>query len=96
MKLVYQLDHESQNYDTNAVEHRVREHCLKSELVDTCGSAVDSTFASIDIAVQPNYAIGVFKDNKLMLTPLSKFHQVRPSFDHVNEERQRRTIQTKE
>ena len=31
-----------------------------------------------------------------MLTPLKKFQQVRPSFDHVDEERQRRTIQTKD
>lgn len=62
LKLVYELEQDSHNYDANAVEHRVKEHCLKSELVDTCGSAVDSTFTSIDIAVQPNYAIGVFKD----------------------------------
>ena len=74
MRLVFELDQASNNYDANAVEHRVKEHCLKSELVDTCGSAVDSTFNSIDIAVQPNYAIGVFKDQKFLLTPLSKFH----------------------
>ena len=65
---------------------------MHSELVDTCGTAVDSTFASIEVAVQPNYAIGVFKDQKLMLTPIKKFHQVRPAFDHVNEERKVRTI----
>ena len=62
LKLVYELDRDSQNYDANAVEHRVQEHCLKTELVDTCGSATDSTFASIEVAVQPNYAVGVFKD----------------------------------
>lgn len=74
MKLMYQLDEGSANYDENAVEHRIKEHSLKTELVDTCGSAVDSTFASIDVEVQPNYAIGVFKNNQLMLTPLKKFH----------------------
>lgn len=96
LNLVYDLDVGSQNYDSNAVEHRVRQHSLKTEIVDTCGTAVDSTFTSIEVAVQPNYAIGVFEDNKLMLTPLSRFQQVRPSFDHVDEERTRRTIQTKD
>ena len=46
--------------------------------------------------MQPNYAVGVFHDSKLMLTPLHKFQQVRPSFEHVDAERQRRTIQSKE
>lgn len=36
--------------------------------------AVDSTFASVEVNVQPNYAVGVFKDQKLMITPLNKFH----------------------
>lgn len=58
--------------------------------------AVDSTFASVEVNVQPNYAIGVFKDDQFVITPLKKFHQVRPSFDHVDEERQRMTIHTKE
>lgn len=62
LKFVYELDTEGQNYDVNAVEHRVKQHVLKSEIVDTCGSATDSTFASIEVPVQPNYAIGVFKD----------------------------------
>jgi hypothetical protein len=69
---------------------------LESQIVDTCGSAVDSTFASVEVAVQPNYAIGVFRDQKLMITPLKKFQQVRPNFNHVDEERKKRTIQTKE
>lgn len=46
---------------------------LESQIVDTCGSAVDSTFTSVEVAVQPNYAIGVFTDSKLMITPLKKF-----------------------
>lgn len=87
LKFVYELASDGQNYDVNAVEHRVKQHVLKSEIVDTCGSATDSTFASIEVPVQPNYAIGVFKDQALMLTPLTKFHQVRPCFDHVDEER---------
>ena len=62
------------NYDSNAVEHRIHKHVLESEIVDMCGSAVDSTFASVEVAVQPNYAIGVFKDQKLLLTPLRRFH----------------------
>ena len=37
LKLVYQLDNKSKNYDSNADEHRINEHMLKSELVDTCG-----------------------------------------------------------
>ena len=92
---MYGLDSQSANYDKNA-SHRIKEHTLVTEIVDTCGSAVDSTFASIEVACQPNYAIGVFKDNRLMLTPLKKFHQVRPSFEHVDEERQRSTIHTRE
>ena len=51
LKLVYELEHGSQNYDANAVEHRITEHCLKTELVDICGSATDSTFASVEVAV---------------------------------------------
>ncbi len=39
------------NYDSNAVEHRIRRHILESEVVDTCGTAVDSTFASVEVAV---------------------------------------------
>ena len=63
----------SQNYDSNAMEHRIRQHVLKTEVVDMCGQAVDSTFTSIEVACQANYTIGVFNDNKLMLTPLKKF-----------------------
>ena len=37
LKLLYQLDNKSKNYDSNADEHRINEHMLKSELVDTCG-----------------------------------------------------------
>ena len=51
LKLTYDLKTGStQNYDSNAMEHRIRQHVLKSQLVDTCGSAVDSTFASIEVA----------------------------------------------
>lgn len=42
-------------------------------MVDTCGTEVDSTFASHELNIQANYAIGVFKDNKFILTPLHKF-----------------------
>ena len=86
----------TENFDSNAVEHRIRRHVLESQIVDTCGTAVDSTFASVEVAVQPNYAIGVFQGQKLMITPLKKFQQVRPNFAHVDEERKKRTIQTKE
>ena len=30
MKLVYELDQSSKNYDTNAVEHRIRQHSLQT------------------------------------------------------------------
>lgn len=51
LKLSYDLKTgAAHNYDSNAMEHRIRQHVLKSELVDTCGSAVDSTFASIEVA----------------------------------------------
>lgn len=78
------------------MEHRIRRNVLESQIVDTCGAAVDSTFASVEVAVQPNYAIGVFTDQRLMITPLKRFQQVRPNFDHVDEERKKRTIQTKQ
>ena len=74
------------------MEHRIRRNVLESQIVDTCGAAVDSTFASVEVAVQPNYAIGVFTDQRLMITPLKRFQQVRPNFDHVDEERKKRTI----
>ncbi len=85
----FQLDN-GINYDKNAVDHRIVTQTLLSTPVDTCGTAVDSTFASIALNVQANYAIGVFKDDRFMLTPLQKFQQVRPSFDHVNKEREAR------
>lgn len=61
------------NYDKNAVDHRITQQTLLSTPVDTCGTAVDSTFASIALNVQANYAIGVFKEGKFILTPLQKF-----------------------
>ncbi|CDW74584.1 dna-directed rna polymerase iii subunit rpc5-like [Stylonychia lemnae] len=73
-KLHYRLKKDSQNYDTNAVDHR-------SQKVD-----IDSQ------QVNPNYCIGVMKDNQFLLTPLTSFHQLRPSFDHVDKERQLRLI----
>lgn len=58
--------------------------------VDTCGQAVDSTFATVNLNVQANYAVGVFREDKFVLTPLQKFQQVRPSFEHVDKERDAR------
>ena len=65
-------------------------------MVDLSASQIDAEFASHSVDCQPNYAIGVFKDRKLMLTPLKKFQQVRPSFEHVDIQRQKNTIQTRE
>ena len=62
MRLTYRLDSKSDNYDRNAVEHRISDHVMVSEVVDLCAKSVDKSFASVDVAVQPNYAIGVFKD----------------------------------
>ena len=42
-------------------------------MVDLSASQIDAEFASHAVDCQPNYAIGVFKDRKLMLTPLKKF-----------------------
>lgn len=39
------------NYDKNAVEHRINTQTLLSTPVDTCGTAVDSTFASIALNI---------------------------------------------
>ena len=83
LKLVYKLN-ESSNYDRNA-QHRITEHTLESGIVDIGAAQVDQTFTTIEVACQPNYAIGVFKDDCLMLTPLKKCHQIRPSFEHVDE-----------
>jgi len=38
----------------------------------------------------------VFKDRQLVLTPLKTFQQIRPSFSHVDEEKARREVKTKE
>jgi hypothetical protein len=89
----YKLD-TGVNYDKNALEHRVVHQTLESNVVDTCGTAVDSTFASHALNVQANYAIGVFKDNRFILNPLHKFQQVRPSFEHVDKERESRQIKS--
>ena len=51
IRLKYQLDSESSNYDKNADEHRITEHTLVSEVVDLTRSGVDSTFASVEVAV---------------------------------------------
>lgn len=72
LKLHYKLA-TAHNYDKNALEHRITHQTLESSIVDTCGTEVDSTFASHELNIQANYAIGVFKDNKFILTPLHKF-----------------------
>jgi hypothetical protein len=59
IKMHFQLD-TGINYDKNAVDHRITTQTLLATPVDTCGTAVDSTFASIALNVQANYAIGVF------------------------------------
>jgi len=51
LKFSYKLNTQSDNYDANAVEHRIKQHSLVSEIVDTCSMAVDSTFTSIEVAV---------------------------------------------
>ena len=73
LKLHYQLK-PGVNYNQNADDHRIKTQTLLSTPVDTCGQAVDSTFATVDLKVQANYAIGVFQDGKFVLTPLQKFH----------------------
>ena len=50
----------------------------------------------MNLNVQANYAIGVFRDDKFVLTPLQKFQQVRPSFQHVDLESKKREIKTKD
>ena len=72
LKLEYKLQTDSVNYDQNAT-HRITEHELVTEMVDLSASQIDAEFASHAVDCQPNYAIGVFKDRKLMLTPLKKF-----------------------
>lgn len=43
--------------------------------------------------IQPNYCVCVLNsEGQLLLTPLTSFHQVRPSFDHVDQEREARII----
>lgn len=74
----YNLNTSLANYDKNAVDHRIITHSLLAVPVDTNGSKVDSTFASVQLNIQANYAIGVFKEDKLILTPLGGFSQVRP------------------
>lgn len=78
IKMNYQLDTASSNYDKNAVDHRINTHSLLAVPVDTTGSTVDSTFTSVQLNVQANYAIGVFRGDNLILTPLGGFCQVRP------------------
>ncbi|TNV81381.1 hypothetical protein FGO68_gene8998 [Halteria grandinella] len=81
LRLHYGLHKASPNYDENAVDHRIITHYLETQKVDT------------ESQVQPNYCVCVLTDdNKLMLTPLTSFHQVRPSFDHVDKERSSRTL----
>jgi hypothetical protein len=62
IKMHHHLATTSSNYDKNAREHRITSQTLLATPVDTTGSAVDSTFASVKLNVQPNYAIGVFSD----------------------------------
>ena len=92
LKMHYKLNTVSSNYDVNAVDHRViiisvifslqiHTHYLESQKVDNTSQ------------VQPNYCVCVLtSDGKLMMTPLTSFHQVRPSFDHVDKEKLSRTV----
>ena len=89
LKLLFNLD-AGVNFDRNAVDHRINTQTLLGTPVDTCGQAVDSTFATVNLNVQANYAVGVFREDKFVLTPLQKFQQVRPSFEHVDKERDAR------
>jgi hypothetical protein len=73
VRATYRLNDSCDNYDSNAAAHRINNHTLLSQIVDTKGKAVDSTFTTRDADIQPNYAIGVFKDNQLVLTPLKTF-----------------------
>jgi len=50
IKIHYKLD-SGVNYDKNAIEHRITTQTLLSTPVDTCGTAVDSTFASIALNI---------------------------------------------
>jgi len=73
VRATYRLKQSCENYDSNASAHRIENHSLVSQIVDTRGKAVDSTFKTTDADIQPNYAIGVFEGEKLVLTPLKTF-----------------------
>jgi len=72
LKLQFTLD-SGVNFDRNAVDHRITTQTLVGTPVDTCGQAVDSTFATVNLNVQANYAVGVFRDDRFVLTPLQNF-----------------------
>lgn len=55
----YNLE-QSTNYDKNAMDHRIVKQTLESSTVDTYVSDVDTSFKSVQLNVQANYAIGVF------------------------------------
>jgi len=70
------------NYDSNAVNNRITHFSVESEQVPATKAG--------EMTLTPNYFVGALDNQKLVLTKLSNFHQFRPSFKHVDEERMQR------
>ena len=72
----YELNKEIENYDKNASNHRISYHKLSSTYVPT----------------QTSYCVGTFKDNALYLSPIDLIYQMRPDFEHVDNEAMERMV----
>uniref|UniRef100_A0A6B2KZC2 DNA-directed RNA polymerase III subunit RPC5 n=1 Tax=Arcella intermedia TaxID=1963864 RepID=A0A6B2KZC2_9EUKA len=90
-------------------ETRIKPHSQVIEIdygipAEQLGSAVDDdnmrehhTIRSTTVDLKTNYAIGLYKDNKLHITPLKYIYQMRPDFSYIDdaEEKRRKAAEKK-
>ena len=76
ISMQYDLNKENENYDKNASNHRISCHKLSSTYVPT----------------QTSYWVGTFKNDALYLSPIDLIYQMRPDFEHVDNEAMERMV----
>ena len=70
LKMAYELNTDSSNYNRHTLKNRIKTHVL------------DGT----PVPPNTNYSIGCFEDSTLVLCPLRQAVQMRTNFDHIDVE----------
>ncbi|TMW69325.1 hypothetical protein Poli38472_001481 [Pythium oligandrum] len=70
LQLDYDLDHKSEHFDGDAEDYLKQKHLR---------------LQSSSVPALTNYAVGVFREGQLHLTPISGVLQMRPSLAHIDE-----------